>query len=461
MKTWPEFKNCRNPVFPLDIHIPDAEAHVMPDGRVYVYGSWDQQEHDYCSREYRVLSSPNMVDWTDHGKSFSSQQVPWFLDENAPKYPGFDFSKPTPFMIRQAQLEAQQAGEQGIQPPGEGDTPPVFPKDMLYAPDCIEKDGTYYLYFCGSDQSEGVATAKTPYGPFENPIQLKCGGIDPAVFIDDDGQAYYYWGQFSANGAKLKPNMTEIDEDTIVTGLVTEQEHFFHEGSSMRKRGDTYYLVYADMERGRPTSLGYATSKSPLGPFTYQGIIIDNTGCDPASWNNHGSIEEVNGQWSVFYHRKSRNDKYMRRMCVEPITFLADGSIPEVEMTSQGAGAPFALGEEVPAAAACLLEGSCYFLPDTQKGDLAPREKLADIAPGDRAVFRYFVFSQGARSLRLTAYGEGTVSVYAGQTLVARGAVGEGETLLPLDCPVYGRQQITLAFEESQGLQLCSLAFGR
>lgn len=57
------------------------------------------------------------------------------------------------------------------------------------------------------------------------------------------------------------------------------------------------------MERGKPTALGYATGKTPLGPFTYQGIIIDNEECDPASWNNHGSIECIDGQWYVFYHQ--------------------------------------------------------------------------------------------------------------------------------------------------------------
>ena len=73
--------------------------------------------------------------------------------------------------------------------------------------------------------------------------------------------------------------MVSFDPKGIVDHLITEEEHFFHEGSSMRKIGETYYYIYADMERGKPTSLGYATGKSPLGPFTYRGIIIDNDGC--------------------------------------------------------------------------------------------------------------------------------------------------------------------------------------
>ena len=77
---------------------------------------------------------------------------------------------------------------------------------LLFAPDCIEKDGKYYLYFCMTDDSEGVAVSDRPEGPFTDPVQLPCGGIDPAIFIDDDGQAYYYWGQLF-HGVKLNEDM--------------------------------------------------------------------------------------------------------------------------------------------------------------------------------------------------------------------------------------------------------------
>jgi arabinoxylan arabinofuranohydrolase len=74
-----EYKDCRNPVLPIDLHIPDSEAHVMPDGRVYVYGSWDQEENIYCSKEYRVISSENMVDWLYYGICFDSRKFLGFL----------------------------------------------------------------------------------------------------------------------------------------------------------------------------------------------------------------------------------------------------------------------------------------------------------------------------------------------------------------------------------------------
>lgn len=101
----------------------------------------------------------------------------------------------------------------------------------------------------------------------------------------------------------------------------------------------------------RSTCLGYATSDTPLGPFTYRGVIIDNYGCDPAVWNNQGSIAEINGRWYVFYHRSTHGSIYSRRVCMEPITFLPDGTIPEVEMTSQHTAL-------LAASYACLLSGN-------------------------------------------------------------------------------------------------------
>ncbi|RSL77488.1 hypothetical protein CEP51_009021 [Fusarium floridanum] len=157
------------------------------------------------------------------------------------------------------------------------------------------------------------ATSDSPKGPFTNPIRLPATGIDPAIFIDRDKQAYYFWGQFNASGAKLTPSMGSIDESAVIHALLTEDNHHFHEGSSMRRFGNVYYFVFADSSRGKPTCLGYATSTSPLGPFTYRGVIINNVESDPYSWNNHGSIEQVNGSWYIFYHKPSRCSPLYRR----------------------------------------------------------------------------------------------------------------------------------------------------
>lgn len=405
-----EFKNARNPVLPLEYHIPDSEAHVMPDGNLYVYGSFDDREDVYCSEKYHVISTPDMENWSIYDVSLTGEQIPWFRDPEAPKYPGIDWSHPTPF-IRKMLEQAAENGE---------DMKAAFEKEeekekpaLLFAPDCICKDGKYYLYFCMPDDSEGVAVSDHPEGPFQCPVQLPCGGIDPAIFIDDDGQAYYYWGQLFSHGVKLNPDMMSFDRDQIIDDLVTEEEHFFHEGSSMRKIGDTYYYVYADMERGKPTSLGYATSKSPMGPFEYQGIIIDNDGCDPESWNNHGSIECVNGTWYVFYHRCSRGTQQHRRLCIEPIEITSDGKIPEVLMTSQGAGKPFGPDEKIMGYQACGLKGTVYIGTDERY-----QESLQNFSDGDEAVFRYIESDKTWQEAVIGYSGKGSIQLYLNEELV-------------------------------------------
>lgn len=158
--------------------------------------------------------------------------------------------------------------------------------------------------------------------------------------------------------------MRTIEEDSIVTGLLTEQEHGFHEGASLRKRAGKYYIVYTDISRGKATCMSYAVSDRPLGPYYRGGVIIDNIYCDPCTWNNHGSIEEYQGQWYVFYHRSSQNGFTCRRVCAEPIAFLEDGSIPEVEMTSQGPSGPICAFREIDASVACRLKGNGYIAPE-------------------------------------------------------------------------------------------------
>lgn len=445
-----KFNNTHNPILPLEYHIPDSEGHVMPDGRLYIYGSFDDRGDIYCSEKYHVVSTADMKEWTLHDISFEGKDVPWFDDPDAPKYPGIDWSCPTPF-IRKMLENMDMAGEKEKFESKEDEVRPP----LLFAPDCIFRNGKYYLYFCMPDDSEGVAVSDSPEGPFVNPIQLPCGGIDPAVFIDDDGQAYFYWGQLFSHGVKMNTDMVSFDADTIIDDLVTEEEHFFHEGSSMRKIGDTYYYVYADMERGKPTSLGYATGKSPLGPFTYQGIIIDNDGCDPASWNNHGSIEYVNEQWYVFYHRCSRGVQQYRRLCIEPITINADGTIDEVKMTSQGPGEPFGAGEIIYGYQACGLSGSVYIDTDGQGS-----EHLAHISEGDRAVFRYVKSEPGFTNIVIEAEGTGEIEVLLDGNCVGNVRITErGKTEAPVVRTSGDKIEAELHFLKAQELHIKSIIF--
>ncbi|HEY5570585.1 MAG TPA: family 43 glycosylhydrolase [Bacteroidales bacterium] len=364
------FVVAQNPISPPGVYIADPSAHVWADGRLYIYGSNDESTKYYCSWTHHVLSTSDLMSWDLTRDVFSSK--------------------------------------------GRSDGVP-YNDDLLYAPDCQYKNGKYYLYYCQpSTSAEGVATSKSPLGPFVNAKRMETKGIneiDPCVFIDDDGQAYYIWGQFTAKMAKLKPSMTEIDSTTIKDNIVTEKEHFFHEGGYMVKRNGIYYFVYAHIGRLKtPSCIGYATSKSPMGPFKYGGVIIDNNNCDPSNWNNHGSIVEFKGQWYVFYHRATHNSKTMRKACVEPIYFNKDGSIIEAEMTSQGAAKPLKAKSKIEAERACLVFGGTYidsFSPN--------EEKLSNMRNECKAVYKYIEFNTDITKIEIRVKpGKGTGTIQLG-----------------------------------------------
>ncbi len=344
---------AHNPILPEHIFVPDVEAHVWEDGRIYLYGSFDiKGNSSFCSDVHHVYSSDDMVHWVDHGVVFSLADSTW----------------------------AQDCG-------------------ALYAPDCAYRDGWYYLYYCVPDGRCGVAKSQSPTGPFTDVGQIEgVWGIDPAVLIDDDGQAYLYWGQITwCHAAKLKDNMVEIEPDTICTPLTVE-EHEFHEGSSVKKINGKYYYLFADTHRhgdpdrpdGRPSSLGYAVSDHPMHGFAYGGVIIDNFGCDPGVWNNHGSMEQFHGQWYVFYHRSTHGTEFSRHVCVEPIYFNEDGSISEVKQTTQGAGAPIPASTTMPAHLACELSGNVRVAGDAESTHVLA---LTEVHNGDTFTYRYLDFA--------------------------------------------------------------------
>jgi arabinoxylan arabinofuranohydrolase len=195
----------------------------------------------------------------------------------------------------------------------------------------------------------------------------------------------------------MKPNMRELDLTTFKDSIITETEHYFHEGAFMTRREGIYYLIFADISRSdMPTCIGYATSTSPFGPYKYGGIIIDNDQCNQGNWNNHGSIAEFNNKWYVFYHRSTHGSNKMRKACIEPIYFLPDGSIPEVEMTSQGAGGPLEAISRIGAEQACLLQGNLRIQAFKQND-----EELTQIRTGDKAVFKYIDFGSGIKGIKL------------------------------------------------------------
>jgi alpha-L-fucosidase 2 len=285
---------AQNNPFVRDLYTADPSAHVWSDGRLYVYPSHDVDPPRGCDLmdRYHVYSTDDMVHWTDHGEILNSTQVLWGRPEG-----GF-----------------------------------------MWAPDCAYKNGTYYFYFphpSGTDWNNtwkiGVATSKKPAGDFT--VQGYFAGIDsfamidPCVFVDDDGQAYFYYGGGAkCKGGKLKDNMLELDGQLQdMTGLED-----FHEAAWVHKRNGIYYLSYADNTRGN-NRLRYATSNRPLGPWTYRGILLDQVSSD----TNHGSVVEYKGEWYLFYHNCDISGRgNLRSVCFDKLYYESDGSIRKVIQTT-------------------------------------------------------------------------------------------------------------------------------
>lgn len=305
---------AQNPII-RDQFTADPTARVF-GGRMYLYPSHDivapegARQDWFCMADYHVFSSDNLTDWTDHGVVLSQEEVPW--------------GKPDGF--------------------------------AMWAPDCVEKDGTYYLYFPdaareGRGFSIGVAVCDKPTGPFipeARPIE-GVTGIDPCVLIDDDGQAYIYWSGMGIRAARLKSNMKEVDgalspvvsprgDTTLVAGTVMEGlPEGFKEGPFAFKRDGWYYLTFPWVRREKGTEcLAYAMSRSPLGPWEFKGVFMEEhrNGC----WTNHHSFVEYKGQWYLFYHRNDLSPEMdkLRSARIERFTFNADGTIPLTFPTAHG-----------------------------------------------------------------------------------------------------------------------------
>ncbi|MBI1191708.1 MAG: family 43 glycosylhydrolase, partial [Bacteroidetes bacterium] len=388
---------AQNPLTPEGRFLADPAVRMAADGTLYAIGSVDVDPNGYCSTRYAVLAS------RDHGLTWS-----WHPDVFSSVGEG----------------DAGLSGSAGAPPDGV-----PYNDRVLFAPDWLPGPDGWTLYYCQPDRvnAEGVASATGPLGPFSGGQPLSTLGypeIDPAVFRDDDGSVYYLWGQFSVKMARLQPDGRSLDSNTLVTDLLTEREHGFHEGVSMAKRNGLYYLVYAYMGRAdRPTGLAWAWSKQPFGPYAFGGVLIDNDGCDPGTWNNHGciapldaSLDQTGERWAVFYHRSTQNSANMRKACAEPITFDAEGRIAEVPMTSQGLGPPLSANRRIDARLACLLQGDGRIGPLPAAGQDAPSDQLQPqgtsslslsgeglIGMGhrDRAAFKYIAFGNDVDSVRL------------------------------------------------------------
>lgn len=357
-----------NPYLPSWEYIPDGEPRVFGD-RVYIYGSHDKAGSDhFCDYVLKCWSAPidHLDQWICHGDIFHTMP-----DRDHP-------------------ADTDWTGEE----------------NQLFAPDVVEKDGKYYLYAYIIGAKGCVAVSDKPEGPFKLlskyqytiPDSICCDGwfIDPGVLVDKDGKVYIYCGYERSFMAQINPeNMYEVLDGTCIEHIIpceitqaggfTSKETLFFEAASLRRVGDTYYLIYSPKQGSR---LAYATAKSPTGPFTYRGYIVDN-GVDYPGGNNHGSIACINGQWYIFYHRMTNGSIMSRRACVERIEILPDSSIPSVEMTSLGFQESLSPYQETPADLACVLTGGCFI---TEKNVF--ERVITNIREGCVIGYKYFDFGE-------------------------------------------------------------------
>ncbi|MFD5316852.1 family 43 glycosylhydrolase [Streptomyces sp. NPDC127098] len=211
-----------------------------------------------------------------------------------------------------------------------------------WAPTIAERDGRYYFYYC-ADAKIGVAVADSPTGPFVDsgaPLiaaNPDGGGqpIDPAVFTDTDGQPYLYWGNGSAWAVPLNDDMVSYDPNQVrrIEGLTD-----FREGLFVVERDGRYHLTYSiDDTRSPNYRVGYATSDSPLGPFTSRGVILRRDDSLGVLGTGHNSVLNVPGtdDWYIAYHRFAipDGDGTHRETTLDRLTFSPDNLLKTVRPT--------------------------------------------------------------------------------------------------------------------------------
>lgn len=286
-------------------------APMVHDGTLYVYTGHDEDKADFFwMQEWRAYSTKDMVNWTDHGSPLAIESFAWA-------------------------------------------------DDRAWAAQCVERNGKFYWYVClhsklTNAMAIGVAVGDSPLGPFKDAIgkPLHDGSwdyIDPTVFIDDDGQAYLYWGNPNIYYAKLNDDMISLkgevgkveqtvesfgapNPDKRVKG--TKYKNTYVEGPWLHKRGKKYYLLYA--AGGVPEHIAYSMGDSPLGPWKYMGEIMPLQ--DTGSFTNHCGVIDYKGNSYFFYHtgKLPGGGGFGRSVAVEQFNYNPDGTYPIINATKEG-----------------------------------------------------------------------------------------------------------------------------
>ena len=304
--------SAQNPI--IQSYFTADPAPMVHDGTVYIYTSHDEDStvnNFFTMYDWRCYSSTDMVNWTDHGAIASLKNFTWMDKTNG-----------------------------------------------AWAPQCIERNGKFYLYVPIHGEGVSVLVSDSPTGPFSDPLGKRLvvesenvwNDIDPTVFIDDDGQAYLFWGNPSLFYVKLNKDMISYDQSVGKNGIVSiemtteafgaqegrdgKKRASYTEGPWFYKRNNLYYMVYA--AAGIPEFIAYSTSPSADGPWTYRGFIMERA--PHLAFTNHSGIIDFKGNSYFFYHDQdlSGGQGFKRSVSVEQFNYNADGSIPLITPTKEG-----------------------------------------------------------------------------------------------------------------------------
>lgn len=286
-------------------------APMVYNDTLYLYTGHDEDGSTWFTmHDWRCYSTKDMVNWTDHGSPLA--------------YTDFSWSR-----------------------------------GSAWAGQCIERNGKFYFYVPTNKKDGGmvvgVAVSDSPTGPFRDALGYPLvasgdGDIDPSVFIDDDGQAYLYWGNPNLYYVKLNEDMISYEGDIVQVPLTEEsfgkrkgkdgkppkRFSLYEEGPWLYKRNGLYYLLFA--ANGIPENLAYSTAPSPTGPWTYKGVIMPTQG---GSFTNHPGLAVFKGNNYFFYHNGALpgGGGFTRSVCVEQFEYNPDGTFPEINMTIEGVDA--------------------------------------------------------------------------------------------------------------------------
>ena len=261
-------------------------APMVYNDTVFLYTSHDEDDATgFKMLDWLLYTSTDMVNWTDHGVVASLKDFSWAKQDNG-----------------------------------------------AWAVQCIERNGKFYMYCPMHGGGIGVLVSDSPYGPFKDAIGKKLinddhvwNDIDPTPFIDDDGQAYLYWGNPDLYYVKLNEDMISYSGEIVKEPTKPKN---YQEGPWAWKKNKHYYMAYAST--CCPEGIGYAMSNSPLGPWEYKGMIVE---ASKKTNGNHPGIIDYKGKSYCFgfgydlLKQETQVHSERRSIDVDAMNFNDDGTI--------------------------------------------------------------------------------------------------------------------------------------